>query len=1578
MKKRFGRKSLALVLALSIESGSIPIKPVDDLFGVMPVKANAEETGIISGQNDEKAAEGDSAALITGTCGENATWKLDFDTGKLTISGTGAMDDFNLGYQPWKDYRDYITSVEIEKGITSLGKCAFYECKNLTSITIPDSVTSFDNWAFEDCKSLKSITIPDSVTSFGARAFAYCTSLKSITIPDSVTSFGVLVFCGCRNLTSVVFSGDTSIIGERAFEDCTSLTFIGTPAIVAPTATTLTYNGNEQELVTAGTTNFGTMLYSLDGENYSEDIPKKTDAGTYIIYYKIDEDDYYFAPQMVEVTIADSYTITWKNGDETLETDNYVPSGATPEYNSQTPSKDATAQYTYSFIGWSDGTNTYANDELPSVSGDVTYTAQFNSTARVITGKCGENATWKLDLDTGKLTISGAGAMYTSNNQQWNKYREYITSVEIEKGIAYISDYAFSDLTRLTSITIPDSVTSIGEGAFFNCTSLTSITIPKGVTSIGKYTFAYCESLTSITIPDSVTSIGNDAFYFSTGITDVYCYADPNKLTWDWEFEMECSSVWHIPVKYLKVYNARFEIMYGRNKNVTFKAIPDVIPPMAYSLTYNSNEQELVTTGYTNYGTLLYSLDGENYSEDIPKETNTGTYTVYYKVDEDDYYFAPQTVEVTIADSYTITWKNGDEILETDNFVPGGATPEYNGTTPAKDATAEYTYSFIGWSDGTNTYAPDELPSVSGDVTYTAQFNSTARVITGKCGENATWELDPGTGKLTISGTGAMDDYDSFSDNPWIKYQSYITSVEIDKGITYIGKKAFLVCLGLTSISIPDSVSSIGDYAFDNCKSLSSVTIPDSVSSIGDYAFEICTSLTSVTLPDSITSIGNNTFAYCENLTSITIPDNVTSIGNNAFYNCKSLSSITIPDSVKSIGVQTFALCESLSSITIPDSITNIDGGAFAVCTSLSSITIPGSVTSIGSNAFAYCTGLTSITIPDSVTSIGDSAFAACTGLTSISISDSITSIDDYAFRDCKGLTSITIPDSVTSIGIDAFHGCKSITDVYCYADPAKLTWNDCNCDDFIMTPKHTTVCHVPAKYLAGYNTKFGDNVNVNFKGIPAPAVTAPTANTLSYNSNEQELVTAGSTNFGTLLYSIDGTNYSKDIPKGTDAGTYIVYYKVDEDDYYFAPQTVEVTIADSYTITWKNGDEILETDNFVPGGAAPEYNGTTPAKDATAEYTYSFIGWSDGTNTYANDELPSVSGDVTYTAQFDSTARDYIITYMVDGEVYDTKTESYGNAISLPDEPSREGYTFSGWQTSNTTMPAQNIEITGTFTKNQDDDPYVDVVQYGDDSDNNFKSGSGRDHLYGGGGNDVLDGGKGDDYLQGDHGDDTYIFRSGYGNDVISESSGNNTVKIYDYSADQMVTTRNAQNDLIIKFKNSEDTLTITRFFDFNSNRDFNFEFENGTVIGQHDMPVHNSLITGTDENNYLNGTEINDIIDGGLGNDSLNGFGGEDTYIFGRGYGEDMINEWGSDHSFVDLKDINSDAVTVSDQWGSNLLISVNDSEDVLTVSNFKWGQASYTFRFADGAEGYVDRNTWELVLTKQPENNVIVIIE
>ena len=65
----------------------------------------------------------------------------------------------------------------IPNSVTSIGDCAFSNCKSLTSITIPASVTSIGNAAFYECRSLTSITIPNSVTSIGARAFDNCYSL---------------------------------------------------------------------------------------------------------------------------------------------------------------------------------------------------------------------------------------------------------------------------------------------------------------------------------------------------------------------------------------------------------------------------------------------------------------------------------------------------------------------------------------------------------------------------------------------------------------------------------------------------------------------------------------------------------------------------------------------------------------------------------------------------------------------------------------------------------------------------------------------------------------------------------------------------------------------------------------------------------------------------------------------------------------------------------------------------------------------------------------------------------------------------------------------------------------------------------------------------------------------------------------------------------------------------------------------------------------------------------------------------------------------------------------------------------
>ncbi len=330
-------------------------------------------------------------------------------------------------------------------------------------------------------------------------------------------------------------------------------------------------------------------------------------------------------------------------------------------------------------------------------------------------------------------------------------------------------------------------------------------------------------------------------------------------------------------------------------------------------------------------------------------------------------------------------------------------------------------------------------------------------VASGTCGANLTWTLDS-DGKLTISGTGKMEDYTYGKDlydapSPWLDYteRNAIKTIVIRDGATSIGDGAFYDCSSLTSVTIPDSVTSIGDGAFYWCSSLTSVTIPNSITSIGDGAFFGCNSLTSVTIPNSVTSIGESAFYDCSSLTSVTIPNSVTSIGGGTFSNCSSLTSVTIPSSVTSIGFGAFQWCTSLTSVSIPNSVTSIDESAFSNCSSLTSVTIPNSVTSIGVHAFDATPWLqslgdlaivnhillhyqgdeTDVTIPNSVTSIGDGAFEYCTSLKNVTIPNSVTSIGRSAFYKCTSLTSVSISNSVTSIGFRAFSYCTGLKDVY-------------------------------------------------------------------------------------------------------------------------------------------------------------------------------------------------------------------------------------------------------------------------------------------------------------------------------------------------------------------------------------------------------------------------------------------------------------------------------------------------------------------------------------------------------------------
>ena len=196
---------------------------------------------------------------------------------------------------------------------------------------------------------------------------------------------------------------------------------------------------------------------------------------------------------------------------------------------------------------------------------------------------------------------------------------------------------------------------------------------------------------------------------------------------------------------------------------------------------------------------------------------------------------------------------------------------------------------------------------------------------TGDC----EWKLSD-KGVFTVSGSGAMKDYNTFGNidpAPW----GY----------------------DISEVVIKDGVSTVGNGAFNNRTNLHKVTIPDTVTSIGSGAFSSCLFLEEIRLCSSIKSIGTSAFSGT-GITEIDIPYGVEAIEGSTFYGCSRLTNVKLPNSVKSIGMYAFVDCTNLANINIPASVTTIGAYAFLNSSYLNSVTVPESVTEIGDKALGY------------------------------------------------------------------------------------------------------------------------------------------------------------------------------------------------------------------------------------------------------------------------------------------------------------------------------------------------------------------------------------------------------------------------------------------------------------------------------------------------------------------------------------------------------------------------------------------------------------------------------------------------
>lgn len=246
---------------------------------------------------------------------------------------------------------------------------------------------------------------------------------------------------------------------------------------------------------------------------------------------------------------------------------------------------------------------------------------------------------------------------------------------------------------------------------------------------------------------------------------------------------------------------------------------------------------------------------------------------------------------------------SGSTLLKTVTVYDGGDTT-YGSSNPTKASTAQYSYSFMGWSLTAGGSAnANALKAVTADRNVYAAYSKTVRKYTvyfynGSTLLQTVSNVSYGSGAYYSGDTPEKTGVDFPEDYVFTGWSPSNTGIT---GNTYCYAQYKYIGYAYTTIverSISgeyanDRVTAVGDYAFYKCSSLTGVSLP-SVESIGVCAFVSCTKLTSVSIP-AIKTIYRSAFSSCTALTSIDLHD-VTSIAAMAFYCCTNLTTVILRD----------------------------------------------------------------------------------------------------------------------------------------------------------------------------------------------------------------------------------------------------------------------------------------------------------------------------------------------------------------------------------------------------------------------------------------------------------------------------------------------------------------------------------------------------------------------------------------------------------------------------------------------------------------------------------------------------------
>ena len=727
--------------------------------------------------------------------------------------------------------------------------------------------------------------------------------------------------------------------------------------------------------------------------------------------------------------------------------------------------------------------------------------------------------------------------------------------------------------------------------------------------------------------------------------------------------------------------------------------------------------------------------------------TNLATYAVAPKsvwtLPNTHEHYNPYKYKVT--EHYTITFNNGTTPLQ-QNDLEAGTTPTYSGT-PTKDADAQYTYTFDGWSTTNGGDKLAALPAVSANATYYAHFSKAENKYTVSVAARTNGAVSPASvseiGFETASGdiTATPDAGYTFSgwtlpDGVTAANGYSATSNPIHIHATAAGKTitANFVARNDISYTVKHYQQNIADDDYTEVtadrQNLTGTTAAEVTPAVKEYTgFTAPSTQTKAIAADGLMVIEYRYTRNSYTLSWVTDGDALTGSYTNG--STKYEAPITVPTTPTKTGYTFNGWNPAVPSVMPANNVECV--AQWTANTNTPYIVkhykqqLDGTYSATPDET-DNLTGTTATEVTPSVKSY--TGFTAPSTQTKAIAADGLMVIEYRYTRNSYTLSWVTDGDALTGSYTNGSTKYEAPITVPTTPTKTGYTFNGWNpAVPSTMPAANTTytatwTINQYTLTVESNNAEWGTvtgggdysyNTSVTIKASPKQGFKFVEWNDGNTNASREVTVTASVTYTATFDYDIANytvkhwqqnvtdDNYTevmadRETKQGTTAKltaatakSYTGFTALSFEQGIIAGNgTTVVNIyynRNKYTVTWVDGNgETIETDENVKFGATPVYNGGTPPKTGTAQYSYTFNGW--------YPEVESVTKDATYTATFTETVNTYTITWRnkpadgehegevleIDENVPYNATPTYNGETPTIDPTTSQVFTFRAW----------------------------------------------------------------------------------------------------------------------------------------------------------------------------------------------------------------------------------------------------------------------------------------------------------